>query len=167
MVKGAKYVGRKAQKLGKYAIDKYKGNGVSFKQAIAASQAKIMKSLNNYSAIMYGVRCSSEFQAGDHVYILLSKPIVYEHHGIYVGDNRVLHFCGEIIMTDLNYFSNGKVVRKAPDIYVGPNLSYIKFRHTPQEVCNRAYSKLGTGGAGEYNLVTNNCEHFAAWCKCG
>jgi len=32
------------------------------------------------------------------------------------------------------------------------------------EVVQRAISKLGEG---DYNLFTNNCEHFATWCKTG
>ena len=34
----------------------------------------------------------------------------------------------------------------------------------PEKVVSRAQSKLGEG---KYNPVTNNCEHFAMWCKTG
>ena len=36
--------------------------------------------------------------------------------------------------------------------------------YTPEETVERARSRLGET---EYNLVTNNCEHFAIWCKTG
>ncbi|PON97039.1 Endopeptidase, NLPC/P60 domain containing protein [Trema orientale] len=36
---------------------------------------------------------SSQFQAGDHVYSF-RKAHFYSHHGIYVGENRVIHFRG-------------------------------------------------------------------------
>lgn len=36
--------------------------------------------------------------------------------------------------------------------------------YTPEETVQRAKSKLGEQ---KYNLVTNNCEHFAIWCKTG
>lgn len=36
--------------------------------------------------------------------------------------------------------------------------------YSPQETVNRAYSRLGETA---YNLFTNNCEHFAIWCKTG
>ena len=36
--------------------------------------------------------------------------------------------------------------------------------HTPEETVERARSKLGEKG---YDLVKNNCEHFAIWCKTG
>ena len=34
----------------------------------------------------------------------------------------------------------------------------------PEEVVSRANSKIGRT---DYNPVTNNCEHFALWCKTG
>jgi len=36
--------------------------------------------------------------------------------------------------------------------------------YSPEETVARAKEKLGET---EYNLVTNNCEHFAIWCKTG
>ena len=36
--------------------------------------------------------------------------------------------------------------------------------YTPEETVRRARSKLGES---EYNLIFNNCEHFAIWCKTG
>ena len=38
--------------------------------------------------------------------------------------------------------------------------------YSPEETVERALSRLGDG-KGEYNLVRNNCEHFAIWCKTG
>lgn len=36
--------------------------------------------------------------------------------------------------------------------------------YSPEETIERAKSKIGEA---EYNLATNNCEHFALWCKTG
>lgn len=36
--------------------------------------------------------------------------------------------------------------------------------YSPEETVERAESQLGEG---DYNLVFNNCEHFAVWCKTG
>lgn len=36
--------------------------------------------------------------------------------------------------------------------------------YSPDETIQRARSRLGEA---KYNLVTNNCEHFAIWCKTG
>jgi hypothetical protein len=36
--------------------------------------------------------------------------------------------------------------------------------YSPEETVERAESQLGKG---KYNLLVNNCEHFAIWCKTG
>ena len=36
--------------------------------------------------------------------------------------------------------------------------------YTPEETVQRAESRLGEK---KYNIATNNCEHFAIWCKTG
>ena len=36
--------------------------------------------------------------------------------------------------------------------------------YSPSETIKRARSRLGESN---YNLITNNCEHFAIWCKTG
>ena len=36
--------------------------------------------------------------------------------------------------------------------------------YSPDETIRRAKSRLGET---QYNLITNNCEHFAIWCKTG
>lgn len=41
--------------------------------------------------------------------------------------------------------------------------------YSPEETIERAESQLGKGEKGEdkYNIMFNNCEHFAVWCKTG
>ncbi len=29
---------------------------------------------------------------GDHIYILIIRPVMYEHHGIFIGSMKVIHF---------------------------------------------------------------------------
>ncbi|MBZ9634683.1 lecithin retinol acyltransferase family protein [Clostridium sp. FP1] len=36
--------------------------------------------------------------------------------------------------------------------------------YSPEETVQRAHERMGES---KYNLVTNNCEHFAIWCKTG
>jgi hypothetical protein len=43
-------------------------------------------------------------------------------------------------------------------------VKYARGMLPPEEVVQRALSKLGEE---EYDLFTNNCEHFAIWCKTG
>ena len=100
---------------------------------------------------------------GDHIYILKDKLVVtYQHHGIDCGDGYVIHL------------SEGrkKVVRDTMSRFCSKSkggVFYI-YNHKPGEcdvpsvVIQRAMSRLGRDG---YNLLTNNCEHFAFWCKTG
>jgi hypothetical protein len=99
---------------------------------------------------------------GDHV---RANRDGYWHHGIYAGNWTVLHFTGVdaknkggacIRHTFWNDFVKGservEVVNHGAPAY------------EPTEVVRRAFSRLGQTG---YDLVFNNCEHFATWCKTG
>ncbi|MEW7857408.1 lecithin retinol acyltransferase family protein [Pseudomonas chlororaphis] len=85
---------------------------------------------------------------------------VYTHHGIFVGRNRVIHYSGMgsglhkgcIESTSLEAFLQGKNARIK---------TYRKVYFRGPEICRRARSRLGED---QYNLVFNNCEHFANWC---
>lgn len=98
---------------------------------------------------------------GDQIYVL--RPFVglsgiYEHHGIDCGDGTVIHFRkldeATIARTSIVEFAMGRqiFVKDYPVCYI------------PDIVVTRAESRLGEQN---YNLLTNNCEHFATWCKTG
>ncbi|MDR1051579.1 MAG: lecithin retinol acyltransferase family protein [Deltaproteobacteria bacterium] len=90
------------------------------------------------------------FQPGDH---LKSRRIAYTHHGIYVGNDEVVHYLlGGVSLTTLEVFTEEKPtvrVRHADPAY------------EPARVVGRALSRLAEN---EYNLVFKNCEHFCNWC---
>ncbi|MEQ5184512.1 lecithin retinol acyltransferase family protein [Providencia alcalifaciens] len=100
-------------------------------------------------------------KVGDHIY---SPRTGYTHHGIYIGGDKVVHYAGlshglskdGIQETTLIEFSGEKqligVVQHEYSIY------------TPEEIVNRARQKIGED---DYNVATNNCEHFANWCVTG
>lgn len=97
---------------------------------------------------------------GDQIYVyrpFLNFQGVYEHHGIDCGDNSVIHYrkpSETIERTSLATFTWGN------KIYLRPyQTCYI-----PDVVVHRAQSRLGEN---KYNLLFNNCEHFATWCKIG
>lgn len=86
----------------------------------------------------------------------------YEHYGIYIGNNKVIHFCSntgkaedtKIQETNMGaYFKNG-------EYFVLNVASTSKF--TPEDTVKRAKERLGFKS---YDLLQNNCEHFALWCK--
>jgi hypothetical protein len=97
---------------------------------------------------------------GDQIYVmqkLLNLQGFYEHHGIDYGDGTVIHYrkgTETIERTSQAEFTKGQLV-------------YVKHyvtSFTPDVVLHRAESRLGEH---QYNLLFNNCEHFATWCKTG
>ncbi|MFG0635064.1 lecithin retinol acyltransferase family protein [Acinetobacter soli] len=91
---------------------------------------------------------------------------VYDHHGIYIGNNQVIHYSGfaeafnkgSIEQTTLENFLGGR------DQFTVVNYPSNKVLYTNQQIVERAYECLGED---HYNLVFNNCEHFACWCVTG
>ena len=87
----------------------------------------------------------------------------YTHHGVYVGDGRVVHYsglsdswqCGPVEEVSVARFSAGREVR----IVVHPTSLFSQ-----EEIVRRARSRLGEN---DYRLLTNNCEHFCNWCSTG
>jgi hypothetical protein len=97
---------------------------------------------------------------GDH----LSSPRTgYTHHGIYFGDNQVIHYSGFA-----NGFSKGAIGRTHIDEFSCGNsidvVPHLFKPFSPEEVVRRAEGRLGEDW---YNFLVNNCEHFATWCVTG
>lgn len=100
--------------------------------------------------------------------ILFADRLFYKHYGVYVGGGNVVHFAANegketnaanayIQKITLKDFCKGAV------FHVDKSVPH---RYSGEEIVRRALSCVGTRG-GEYNLVFNNCEHFAAWCASG
>lgn len=108
-----------------------------------------------------------KLQEGD---ILIVDRILYKHYGIYTGEKSVIHYADKsgdwgndisIHETTLERFSQGETV------IVGKFSEQFKRTHkiySAKETVQRARTRLGER---KYHLVTNNCEHFALWCKVG
>ena len=94
---------------------------------------------------------------GDH---LVTPRTGYTHHGLYIGNNEVIHYLGfadglsngEISITTIDKFCNGH------EIYVQSHLTRTYDR---EESSHRAFQRLGEDW---YNVLLNNCEHFVTWC---
>jgi cell wall-associated NlpC family hydrolase len=107
------------------------------------------------------VRAGEALPVGAH---LLSPRRGYTHHGIYVGDGKVVHYAGmhrralsrgPVEEISLEEFGDGQVVLVRIDAAV----------HFPASVIvERARSRLGEN---RYRITTNNCEHFCEWCLRG
>ena len=93
--------------------------------------------------------------AADHLEVPRQHGL-FNHHGIDLGDGTVAHYLEgrEILRSPLEEFSQGQplqVINHAEASPVGVTL-------------RRAMGRLGEQ---DYNLLFNNCEHFATWCKTG
>ena len=95
--------------------------------------------------------------AADHLQVPRQHGL-FNHHGIDLGDGTVAHYLEgrEILRSPLQEFSRGQPLSLVP---------------YPDGMCSaagvtlrRAMSRLGEQN---YNLLFNNCEHFAHWCKTG
>ena len=94
---------------------------------------------------------------------LVTRRRGYTHHGVYVGDGHVAHYAGlssgwrrgPVQIASLAEFSLGERlwVKSTPTA-----------RYFGQAAAQRALSRLGEN---EYRVLTNNCEHFCAWCLDG
>ena len=99
---------------------------------------------------------------GDHIYVYRKwwqLDGLYQHHGIDCGDGTVIHYRkpSEVVeLTSMATFSQGNPV------YVMEYHEGFYFVH--DVAVQRAKSRLGEQ---KYNLLFNNCEHFAYWCKTG
>lgn len=90
---------------------------------------------------------------------LVTPWMGYAHHGIYVGDGKVIHYGA--LMYD--------IIRKPVEevtlqCFAGGRPVFVIEHAEPcldtAEVITRARSRLGEKN---YRLLTNNCEHFCEW----
>lgn len=87
---------------------------------------------------------------------------LYYHHGIDCGDGWVIHYSG-----DVKSKKNASVRFDRLQVFSeGASVKVVSYQHSdsPELVLERAISRLGER---DYGLHTNNCEHFATWCKTG
>ncbi len=107
---------------------------------------------------------------GDHIRVKRMSGLYY-HHGIFVSDGEVIHFTGDdddsvldwskahVIKTDLQQFLRGGDVEVKE--YSDTELADL---YPVEGIVSYARTCLGDDG---YNLIFNNCEHFANACTLG
>ena len=95
--------------------------------------------------------------AADHLQVPRQHGL-FNHHGIDLGDGTVAHYLEgrEILRSPMEDFSRGLVTTTVD--YPAGGCS------PPGITVRRAMGRLGEQN---YNLLFNNCEHFAHWCKTG
>ena len=106
---------------------------------------------------------------GDHIAFrgAFGLPNLY-HHGLYVGDNRVVHFSGadnnlkldaSVNIVSLDQFKKLARLRGSP--------LYLVLHKKSLPVDERVNRCLLLVGNKNYNLFTNNCEHVISECVTG
>lgn len=98
---------------------------------------------------------SGEPELGAH---LVTPRSGYEHHGIYVGNGRVVHYAG------LSISLRGPVEETSLGSFAANHPVVVRVHPMPAftglEAVRRARSRLGED---KYRLLTNNCEHLCLW----
>ena len=91
---------------------------------------------------------------------LIVHHLGYQHHGIYVGEGRVVHYSGFS-----TFLSHGPVKECSLKSFTTGHRVSLKpsdgGAFAADQVVARACSRLGED---RYSLFTNNCEHFCEWC---
>ena len=112
----------------------------------------------------------SECKYGDMIRVSFGN---FYHYGIFVSDDEVIQFGLppvqgllnrkfdeiSVCVTDIDTFSAGKIVEVA-SLQKGDGLK----RLSPAKTVARARAGIGEKG---YNILHNNCEHFARYCYLG
>ena len=101
------------------------------------------------------------FKRGTHIQV---NRLGYTHHGIYIGDDMVIHYSGFhklgkkgiVSITSLESFCSGEIATtyNAEKMLKGDRFSTI-------DIIKRAKTRLNEDN---YNIIFNNCEHFCNWC---
>lgn len=100
---------------------------------------------------------------GDHIYSD-RKWGVYTHHGIYVGNDTVVHYSGmsdgikfgPVVEIPLSEFQKEGNTIQGFQIQAHPNALY-----SPDDIVKNAYARIGEE---KYHPLSNNCEHFVYQC---
>lgn len=102
--------------------------------------------------------------------IIRVKHRFYYHYGVYIDDSNIVQFGlaedavnkaedVRVLSSDVSHFCNGTDVECA----VLSPMEKAK-RRSPEETCAYAVSHIGDR---DYNIIHNNCEHFAYQCVFG
>jgi predicted Fe-Mo cluster-binding NifX family protein len=98
---------------------------------------------------------------GDHIYVKQNGRF-YTHHGIYIGEGKVVHLAGairekvnpKVHKTDFSRFLKGGKLRRRDYKERLPDCETIRI--AKEHLSDKSYS-----------MIWNNCEHFATYCATG
>ncbi|KAH9500257.1 hypothetical protein Btru_073548, partial [Bulinus truncatus] len=138
-----------------------------------------MEDLTERRNYLHNSRTLIDLKEGDRVEI--KRSVFYSHWGIYVGDGKIVHLVGvgvngldQSVRPDVLFKISGKIFSKAKvcrddfwDVVREHqanvnNCDYLRCILPTDEIIKRANGSVGNVG---YNVIYNNCEHFATWCR--
>jgi hypothetical protein len=120
-----------------------------------------------------------EIEEGDHI---VFSGAVYDHHGIVVSrlsgtdEIEIVEATNSIVGATLGIFFGGKakIQRSVKRFnFATDNIRVVVYRYpdSKENVIRRALDFVSEGGSNrnkfKYNLLSNNCEHFATFCATG
>jgi hypothetical protein len=94
--------------------------------------------------------------AADHLQVPRQHGL-FNHHGIDLGDGTVAHYL------------EGRAILRSPTVEFsrGEPVSVVRYSEPCSPTGVTLRRAMGRLGEQNYNLLFNNCEHFAHWCKTG
>ena len=90
-----------------------------------------------------------------------------KHYGIFEGNDKVIHLSytlKPIVLPAIVHESTVDDFLEGDPGFQVVDFSAVQWAYSDEETLKRARSRLGEIG---YELFTDNCEHFALWCKLG
>lgn len=116
---------------------------------------------------------AGRFESGSHIRV--RRPSGYQHHGIYVSDDRVIQFGGRIsdkpaatiVAASLAEFEAGGIAEYVQHGRHDGFRLWLPRAQPGEKVVERAEWLLANCSPGRYNVIGNNCEHMANWCTIG
>jgi cell wall-associated NlpC family hydrolase len=108
-----------------------------------------------------GRLAETDLLPGDHICVRRTRRF-YTHHGIYVGDGKVIHVTGsirekvdpQVRETNLTGFLKGGTLKRRKHEPRLPPVETVRIAR--RHISDRSYS-----------MIWNNCEHFATYCATG
>lgn len=134
-------------------------DAMATKQAMPAASKQIETAMNHQHQLQEEAN-DADLPLGAH---LVTERRGYAHHGIYIGEGKVVHYAGfagalhwgPVEEITIEAFASGHPVT----VKATPHARYVGL-----QAVERARFRLGEDN---YRLLTNNCEHFCTWCLLG
>ncbi len=142
------------------------------KDVISENTQINLKGLNDGANLFSKVNENIQYEQGKTRDLIIGDILgvtrgLYEHYGIYVGNSKIIHYYGESDIGEDNVISETGFYEfvKGSSMFFIVDVDSLGLKcFDSSEVVQRAKENIGKKN---YNLVFNNCEHFAFWCKTG